>query len=422
MSSVLRIWLLHIGEQLPVDGAARPLRYSYLARAFQEAGHEVLRWAPTFCHIKKKHRFLTDQRVPVADNYAIQFVHSPGYRRNVGLERLRTYRVLGRRFFQLAGREPPPDLMVAAIPSLEWADAAIEYGRANGIPVVIDVRDPWPDVFLNALPAAARPAGRVFLAPYYQMARRACRGADALTAVSQTYLDWALRLAGRTRASRDHAVPLGFEPEPVVPSRLRDNVAALRRRGIRPNHTVCMFAGLFERSSDLETVVEAARRLLVAGRSDVHFVFCGKGSKSAAIHRRAKNLSNIHLLGWVDPAMLQAVSSISSIGLCAYARGSLQSLPNKPFEYMAGRLAIVSSLSGELAELLEQCDCGLTYRAGDAAHLQRCLLQVADNPPRLEALRSNSYQAWRSNYRSPQIYARFVDHLTQLTAAFRRAA
>ncbi len=226
----MRVWLLHIGEELALDGTKRKFRYSYLADALTERRHQVLRWAPTFRHYGKVHRFKSDRRVDVDEGYAIQFVQSCGYRRNTSLARLRTYRVLGRRFRKLAESETPPDLIVAAVPSLEWAVAAVDYGGAHGIPVVVDVRDLWPDVFLNALPTPVRPGGRFLLAPYYRMARRACSRATALTAVSQSYLEWALRLAGRRARDRDLIVPLGFEMEPVSPLIRQDNRAKLLAR------------------------------------------------------------------------------------------------------------------------------------------------------------------------------------------------
>jgi glycosyltransferase involved in cell wall biosynthesis len=424
----MRVWLLHIGEHLPVATRhpaepvagcppARLCRYGYLAQSLVERGHEVLRWAPTFCHVKKRHRFTADHRLPINDKYAIQFVHSSGYRRNAGVQRLRTYQVLGRRFRQLATEELPPDVIVAAIPSLEWADAAVDYGQRRRIPVVIDVRDLWPDVFLHALPSVARPLGRWLLAPYYRLARRACRQADAIVAVSQTYLDWALELAGRERQPRDLVVPLGFEPEPVPADEMQEKVATLCRRGIDPQRPICLFAGLFERSYDLATVVEAARRLEAAGRGDVQFVLCGDGSSMPSLRRRAAGLHSVHLTGWVDAATLQAAASIATIGLCAYADGALQSLPNKPFEYMAGRLAMVSSLPGEMAALVARHQCGLTYRAGDADSLADCLTSLLSNRRQLESMRRQAYDAWSRHYRSCDVYGRLADRLTSLTAA-----
>ncbi len=418
----MRVWLLHIGEQLPVDGPTRPFRYGFLARALVDRGHEVLRWAPTFCHYRKSHRYSSDCRVPIESGYAIQFVRSVGYRRNVGLDRLHAYRVLGRRFPQLAAQESPPDIIVAAIPSPEWAEAAVAYGSARGVPVMIDVRDLWPDVFLNSMPHAARPMGRFLLAPYRRMVRRACGQATALTAVSQGYLNWALQHAGRARGDRDLVVPLGFDPEPLPGDVLQANFATLRARGIDPSRPICLFAGLFERSYDLETVIAAARRLEIAARIDAQFVLCGDGSKMPALKRQASGLRNVHFLGWTDAAMLQAVASVSMIGLCAYARDALQSLPNKAFEYMAGGLAIVSSLPGELAALLDDLQCGLNYRAGDAASLASCLTELLNDPLKLQVMRANAYQAWSRNYRSRDIYARFATHLETLCRVSAKAA
>ncbi len=418
----LRVWLLHIGEELPVDGAKRKFRYGYLAHALAERGHQVLRWAPTFRHLGKAHRFPCDQRVEIAAGYAIQFIHSPGYRRNVGLDRLRTYRVLGRRFRQLAKFETPPDIIVAAIPSLEWAEAAVDYGRSRNIPVVIDVRDLWPDVFLNAFPKRARSVARFMLAGYERAARRICAQATALAAVSPGYLQWALVKAGRQIRPSDSVLPIGFEPESVPAEVLEQNLAALHRGGIDRALPTCLFTGQFERSYDLKAAIEAARQLSATDRTAIQFIFCGDGSKMPALKRQAAELRNVHFLGWVDSAMLQAAMSISSIGLCAYADDALQSWPNKPFEYMAGGLAILSSLRGDLAQLLSQHQCGLTYRAGDPSSLAKCLRDLLQDPSKVAAMRSHAFAAWSENYCSSEIYGRYVSHLQSMTQSVAKAA
>lgn len=412
----MKFWLLHIGEDLPVDGPSRPYRYTYLAEALCQAGHEVLRWAPTFRHNTKEYRFSADERVRQSGNYEIQFVHATGYRRNIGIERLRSYRVLGRRFCDLASREAPPDLILAAIPSLEWAEAAVEFGRQHSIPVVVDVRDRWPDVFANAFPAVCRPLAQIALRPFYRRARRACRDAAALTAVSKSYLSWALNLAGRSQEVRDRVVPLAFQPEPLSAASLQDKIALLGDQGIDPNRPICLFVGLFERSYDLETVVAAARQMECESHGNLQFVLCGDGSKMRTLRRKAAGLRNLHLIGWVDAAMLEAVASISTIGLCAYTADAMQSLPNKPFEYLARGLAVVSSLPGEMAEMLRRHQCGLTYRAGDSGALVDCLRRLLSDPKRLKAMRSQAYQTWLHNFQSREVYSAFASHLASLAS------
>jgi glycosyltransferase involved in cell wall biosynthesis len=417
----MRVWLLHVGEELPVDGPQRRYRYGYLAEALRQQGHEVVRWAPTFRHLAKLHRFTSDRRVTVASGYDIQFVHAPGYRRNVGLRRLYSYRALDRRFRALAASEPQPEVIVAAIPSLEWANAAVDFAQLHRIPVVIDVRDIWPDVYLNALPRIIRPATRLLLARQFQSARRACRGASALMAVSQSYLQWALKLASRAANQHDTVVPLGYEADVVPAEVIRARMAPLAGRGIDPRRPTCFFAGRFERSYDLSTVVDAARILQSEG-NDLQFVLCGDGAHLARVAKQARGLRNVAFLGWVDTVTVQAVASFSCIGLCAYARDATQSVPNKPFEYMASRVAVVSSLSGEMAELLDRHQCGRTYHANDACSLADCLASLLRSRDELDRMRTNAYEAWSHHYRSADIYADFARRLTDLTRRLALAA
>ncbi|MGD9633932.1 MAG: glycosyltransferase [Pirellulales bacterium] len=418
----MKVWLLHIGEDLPVDGPQRLFRYGYLANALQAHGHSVLRWAPTFRHTTREQRFTTDRRVELTPHYSIQFVHAPGYRRTASLARLRHCHILGKRFGELVRRESPPDLIVAAIPSLEWADAATAYGRVHDVPTVVDVRDLWPDVFPSALPYGTRSLSSLFLHSYRRMARRACSRADALCAVSETYLSWALKHAGRTRRVGDLAVPLGFEPADLPEDALHGRITELVERGIDPRRPICFFAGGFERHHDFDAIVGAARMLAARDTDNVQFVLCGGGSKLTAIRRQTAGMANFHLLGHVDAAMLRAVASISVIGLCAYAPGAMMSLGNKPYEYMAGRLALVSSLPGELAQLLDRHNCGLTYRAGDGDSLAGCIAELLQHPERLAAMRDNARATWASHYRSRDVYDWFVAGLTSVARTMVKAA
>ncbi|QDU55351.1 glycosyltransferase family 4 protein [Aeoliella mucimassa] len=418
----MRAWLMHIGEQMPVDGPARKFRYGYVADALRNAGHHVTHWSPTFCHFRKEQRYQQDCQVEVDSNYCIQFVHAEGYRRNTSLARMRMYSVLGRRFHELAGDLPRPDLIVTAIPSLEWADAAVSFGRCHDIPVIVDVRDLWPDLYLNALPTALKPLGRLLLGSHLRLAKRACRNADALIAVSQSYLDWGLHHANRPSTARDQVVPLGYELATLPPTDDRGRLATLKKHGLAPDHITCLYAGQFETSYDVETIVSAARSLELSGNHHLQFALCGDGSKMAQIRKIAEGLKSVHLFGWVPPKTLQELASVSHIGLATYAVGAKQSLPNKAFEYMANRLCILSSLKGELPELLTENECGSSYQAGNAESLATAIRAFASNPEQLECYRQNAFHIWQNSYKSSAIYPRFVQYLNQFVAPRSQAA
>lgn len=412
----MNVWLMHVGEELVVDPNARPFRYGYLADALVQRGHSVLRWAPTFQHARKHQRFNRDTFVEVGPGHNNQFVYADGYRRNVSLARFRSYRRLATRFRHLAPKHERPDIIVSGIPSLDWCDAANDFGDSINAPVVIDVRDLWPDVFLTSVPRALRPFARRALRPLYAQAERICQRATALTAVSQTYLRWGLGNARRERKTLDKVLPLGYSQQVEAASNRVERLANLREHGIDYRKTICCFFGLFEKSYDLCTVVDAARRMQQAGRCDVQFVLCGSGGQYPKLRRRARGLNNVVFMGWVDQHTLAAVMSIAEIGLAAYTADATQSLPNKPFEYMAGRLAVVSSLQGELADLLRAERCGDTYTAGDSHSLVQTIQNLLRDPASLDAKREQGHRLYVKQYSATNLAQQFAQHLETVHA------
>ncbi len=290
---IMNIWLLHVGEELPVDENPRLFRYGYLAEELARRGHQILRWAPTFQHARKVQRFDRHQLVEVSQRYRIQFVRARGYSKNISLARFQSYRELARQFACLASGHRVPDLILAGIPTPGWCEAAIRFAQPRQIPLVVDVRDLWPDIFGIALPHAIRPVARRVFDPLYRQTARVCRQATGLTGVSQSYLDWGLANAGRQITSFDRVFPLGYSESHLDDATLREKREWLVAQGVEPQKTLCTFFGLFEKSYDLRSVLNAAHLLQEEGRQDIQFVLCGSGSKLPQLQREAANLGNV---------------------------------------------------------------------------------------------------------------------------------
>jgi Glycosyl transferases group 1 len=234
--------------------------------------------------------------------------------------------------------------------------------------------------------------------------------------VSPSYLEWGLSHAGRPARPTDGVFPLGFQPPVLADEERASRLAWLRSRGVDPSVTICCFVGLFESSYDLETILAAARHLYQAGDvGDVQFVLCGDGSKMTAVRRMAARLPNVILLDWVEPRTVAALTQISQIGLAAYAPHALQSLPNKLFEYLAGGLAIVSSLPGDAAALLACHGCGITYAAGDARGLASAIRSIKSTPGKAVTMRSHSKQLFDEQFHAERVYRQFAEHLVEIT-------
>jgi glycosyltransferase involved in cell wall biosynthesis len=118
-------------------------------------------------------------------------------------------------------------------------------------------------------------------------------------------------------------------------------------------------------------------------------VLAGNGEKTTKLKARARGLTNLTFTGWLDQFALQDLLSASAIGLAPYTSGAPQSMPNKPFEYMASGLALVSSLGGELRDLMHSEKIGLGYTAGDAASLAAAIESLCAQPDLRDEMGAN---------------------------------
>ena len=113
----MNIWIVFIGETLPMDAVTRTWRYGILAETLVARGHSVRRWAPTFNHSHKKQRYLTNYTYKVNENYRIELLYNRRYKRNIGFQRLLSYIQLASSFQRRIKNEKPPDIIISGMPT-----------------------------------------------------------------------------------------------------------------------------------------------------------------------------------------------------------------------------------------------------------------------------------------------------------------
>lgn len=413
----MRVWTVHIGEPTPLEDTGRPFRYTLLARALRARGHELVQWYPTFAHLTKTWRAQEDRLEEVEPGWQVQLVHAGGYRRHVGLARLRFYRRLARRFRELAPGHLAPDLIVAGMPAPEVCEAVVDVAGSCGARTMIDVQDLWPDIYLTLLPGALRPLARPLLAPLERRNRRIFTRADSISGVSQGYMEWGRGFAPQRQGSLDRAFPLAIEPFRPAPAALAAAEESLRARGVDFSLFTACFLGLFTRTIDMPTVLDAQRLLEARGGPPVQLLLCGDGPMGEAFRARARGLRHVHFLGWSDAATMAAVTRIASVGLAAYGRLAIQSIPNKPLEYLGSGLALLSSLPGEMARIVEETGCGFSYRSGDAEALAGLLARLRDEPALLAAIRERAARTFEERFAAGSVYEAMAEHLEKVAGA-----
>ena len=403
----MRVWLIHPGELLPVvDKNPRLFRYSYFAQALVAHNHKVVRFAPTFAHATKRLRAKSDMTVQISSDYQLQLLHAGEYRNHRSFARFRFYQRLAAKFTQRASRLERPDVIVCGIPTPGLCRESLALGKQWGVPVVLDVRDLWPDVYLNLFPDFAKALARRLLARSFERMGNYLAAASGRIAVSRQYLDWAVMLSGKAENANDRVIYIGSSPV----SSAKPEAKWLSRHGIRTDRFLICFAGQFEATYDIDLILavaeEADRRNL-----PLQILMAGIGSESPKVAQKAAECSTLVHLGWLNRDELHSVLRISDAGLCSYAEQALQSLPNKPFEYMAAGLVLINSLPGELADLVNTQDIGVCYQAGQPENLLHLLEEILQRPDWINDAKRRAHQVFVDHFSVAESGDTFVAYL-----------
>lgn len=387
-----------------------------LANALVDAGHEVLLWSSAFYHQEKRHRTPDATTVTIGERLRIRLVPSRGYSRNIGPGRLIDHAQLAHNLArELRGwSEELPDVAFVGFPPIETAAAMTRWLKIRGIPVMLDAKDQWPTIFVEPLPAALRPVGRVLLQPYFHYARRAMRDSAAYCAMSSEFVDWMCELSGRPRRTSDHVAPL-TAPRPVVePAAAEQAREWWNARGVTgASRRRVTFVGSLSSAFDFRVVREIAQGYLAAGR-DCQFVICGEGDESPAVRELSRGVQNMILPGWIDQPKISALMGMSAATVAPYINNDafMRSIPNKILDSLAAGLPVLTTLQGTTARLVS--DEAVGFSSGDAAELGGYLNGLLEDPSMWTAASTNARNVYDRRFSSQKVYGDLVRALEEL--------
>jgi glycosyltransferase involved in cell wall biosynthesis len=250
----------------------------------------------------------------------------------------------------------------------------------------------------------------------FSRAHRILTQATVIISGSATNLEWGLRLAKRNARPGDKWFPLASPGNSNDKGDIPGNnlKAIMDKLDIGNAPFVIIFAGSFSTAFNLRTVIDVARGFLLSGERRIMFILIGDGVQLSTLRNLSSGLKNIVLTGWLDKSSIDDILKISSIGLAPYSSGRLITLPNKPFEYMAAGLPILSSLEGELKTIIKQESIGLQYKAGDCNDLKDKIMWFLSHPEEMRAMGRRAKALFERKYNADVVYPCLVKHLTKI--------
>lgn len=183
---------------------------------------------------------------------------------------------------------------------------------------------------------------------------------------------------------------------------------------------VFTFIGTFGHSYELELVAMAAKHF-EKRCPEIAFVLVGEGHQREALSRNYGGLENLHLVGWKDTREIAGILFRSHVGLVP-CRSLPDTVPNKPFEYFAAGLPILSSLEGEMAEIIQHHGLGLSYPAGDLSEFINTIEKVRQDRASLDRWSQNAKREFERLFNSDTIYPEFALHVENVVKSYLRTA
>jgi glycosyltransferase involved in cell wall biosynthesis len=412
----MNIWITVYGEPLPIDGKETRLRrIGNLAKQISTAGHEVHWFAVSFDHYKKTQRVDEDQTRLIAPNYYLHLAYVPGYKNNVSIQRLIHHSIAQKKIQKELNSNANPDVILVATQPVGLTKMVVDFGNKNGIPVVIDIRDLWPEIYVEVVPKLLKQLVKPYVALSRQHLAKAFKGAASIIGISDDFVKYGLNLAGRRSGVLDRVIPHGF---PDFDYQVAEDNFLMHwgKYGLSPADFIVTFVGNFGRQFDFSEIVDASHRL--ADQKKIKFVLCGLGENLDNIRGYFGN--NVILPGWIEQDQINSLLRYSSVGLAPYVDSinyRFSCSPNKFGEYASAGLPILVRIKGPMEDLLREYNCGFHYQ--DGQHLAGIILNYLSDPVLLNLHQANARNLFEVQFDGDVNTKKLFDHLCSVAEEFK---
>ncbi|GAA1485451.1 glycosyltransferase family 4 protein [Brachybacterium fresconis] len=318
-------------------------------------------------------------------------------------------RRLRRRFSRPGTR---PDVVVATAPAIPTLLVGRTLAALWGVPLVVEMRDAWPDLVTHVGPVGALPAEAVH-APQPGALRRSLRWAVALAKgqVHAQVTSWqsgAQAVVTTTDRFADVLEERGVSPVEVVRNGTDLAKVTPQRDHLESDHTAlrCLYLGNMGRSQGLDIVVRAAAQLHEEG-VPVQVKMIGHGIEAPALAALAEELdAPVEVLPRIPHREVGAHyrwADTVVVSLRDWAPFQW-TVPSKLYEMLATGRHITALLDGEAADVVRAADAGDVLPPGDVDALTALWRELAADRDRAGVRASG--RAWVGEHADDDVLAR----------------
>lgn len=370
----------------------------FLDLAARLSGHARVELVTSdFYHSGKRRRTGEHSGFP----FRVTLLHEPGYPKNICLTRFYSHWVFGRSVARYLKGRKKPDVIYCAVPSLDAAGVAAEYARRNGVRLIVDVQDLWPEAFrmVFRLPVVSH----LIFAPMKRKADRIYGQADEIVAVSDTYRRRAVRA---NRRCGGHTVYLGTDLS-VFDGHIRDHPVPQKE----PGTFWLAYCGTLGSSYDLPCAMDAMALLAERGHGNITLHVMGDGPLGERFRAYAEQRKiSVRFWGRLPYGEMCALLSACDAALNPIRAGSAGSVINKHADYAAAGIPVVNSQeSEEYRVLVEEYGMGLNCACGDPADMAKKLAFLLEHSEERERMGENARRCAAERFDRGQTYQTILE-------------
>ena len=378
-------------------------RFYYLARLLTNASHDVELITSIFYHSEKKHR------EPIHDTGRVKvtLLYEPGYPKNVCLRRFYSHYIWGRNVEKYLEQRKKPDVIYSAVPSLTGPLAAAKYCEKNGVRFITDIQDLWPEAFQMVVNIPV--ISGIAFSPFKWLANGIYRRADAVCAVSNTYVERALSV--NSKCKEGTCVFLG--------TRLEDFDANVRENPVTnklERELWLGYCGTLGASYDLICVFDALELLQKRGVKAPKFIVMGDGPRKKEFeeYSHAKGL-DVRFTGSLPYDKMCGMLCACDIVVNPIIQGAAGSIINKHADYAAPGLPVLSTQEcPEYRNLVDEYYMGYNCVCGDAADLSDKLERLLKNADLRKEMGANARRCAEDRFDRENIYVNLQRVIQQI--------
>lgn len=269
--------------------------------------------------------------------------------------------------FQALRRVPPVDVVVASAPPFFAHLPGVVFSRLRGVPLVLELRDLWPD-YIEAMGVVR---SSLALRAIFGLERRMLTAARRVVVVTDSF---AARVAEKgVPEDRISVIPNGVDPTfygADLPEAVSDGEGGSPTIG---------YLGNFGAGQDLTTVVEAAKMLEARGEP-ARFVLVGEGREKERLLETVERAgtTSVEIRPSIPKSETPAFYRECDACLVPLAAVEIlqETIPSKLFEVMASRRPVIAGLGGEGRRIVEESGGGFVSPPGDPAGIARSVSEL----------------------------------------------